>query len=144
MDSRAVSNILKVTNLTKVFLKRYNGDNHMEQNFANHNNNSPHSYRVTTDEIMDFLKDHVAAKEDLKDFTTKEDLKILENKMEAGFSSIHSELSEVKRELSMVEERLERLFKIETEDVSAALKDLEDLKKRVDILERQLLRHQPI
>lgn len=69
---------------------------------------------------------------------TKEDLKILENKMDEGFSSLRSELREIKDQVAGLEERLSRLFKTETEDVSAFYKDVEEIKARLLKLEQQM------
>ncbi len=84
-----------------------------------------------------------ATKEDLKAFATKEDLKQLENRMEEGFSSLRSELSTVRKDLARIEAKVDRLARTESEDVSAAYGDIEDLKKRVEKLER-LYQVQPV
>lgn len=56
---------------------------------------------TTTTEIMEFLRDNMVTKEDLKSFATKEDLKLLatkedlkqlEGKMNARFESLESRM----------------------------------------------------
>ncbi|HAL50122.1 MAG: hypothetical protein UU40_C0008G0023 [Candidatus Uhrbacteria bacterium GW2011_GWD2_41_121] len=39
---------------------------------------------TTTDEIMEFMRDHMATKEDLKDFVRKSDLEVLATKQDLG------------------------------------------------------------
>lgn len=84
------------------------------------------------------IEERMTTKEDLKNFATKDDLKILEKMMEDGFSSLRSELLTIRKDLVRLEEKIDQLAKIETKDVSAAYTDIADLRKRVEKLERQL------
>ena len=53
------------------------------------------------DELMVFLRDNMATKEDLANLETKVDFNLarLENKMDEGFSSLHSEIKSIKEKL---------------------------------------------
>ncbi|MFA7314560.1 MAG: hypothetical protein WC025_01350 [Candidatus Magasanikbacteria bacterium] len=88
------------------------------------------------------MRDNVATKEDLKQFATKDDLTSeitrLENKMDEGFSSLHSEIKSIQEKLDNLEQRLCRLEKTTFEDQKAFVKDFILLKKRVSTLEKML------
>lgn len=105
-------------------------------------------------EMMSFLAETVATKEDLKAFATKEDLKAfatkedlqnvetsLEKKMEDGFSSIRSELKWIKEKLIELEERIARLEKRTNEDTRAVAIDVITLRKELDMLKKAMKDH---
>ncbi|GEM_PF-4788733 len=53
---------------------------------------------ATTNDIMEFLKEHMVTKEDAKDFATKEDMRKLEarfDKVDARLESIDSRLPSI-------------------------------------------------
>lgn len=85
---------------------------------------------------MDFLVERMATKEDLERFATKKDLVDLRDDLMSEIKSIRSELAEIKRDLEKLSERT-----IEDADVSA--QEILQLKKRVDVLERQIKEMQP-
>jgi len=70
----------------------------------------------------------------------KGELKISENQMVAGFSSLRVEIASVKSELL---EKIERLEKTDKEDTDACVHDCVKLQKRVEKLEQQISRLQP-
>jgi len=65
----------------------------------------------------------------------KSEIKVLENKMVDGFSSIRTEIAEVKREIIA---RIEKLEKRDKEDTDALSKNYLELETRVKKLEQQL------
>ncbi|MEK9183290.1 MAG: hypothetical protein AAB849_02165 [Patescibacteria group bacterium] len=96
------------------------------------------------------IEERMATKEDLKAFATKDDLetfkiatkddfKQLENKMDAEFSSvrseIRSEISEVRKDIKDLREEVKNNFNTETEDIGAVYKDVDDLKRRMILVE---------
>ncbi|MBI5230249.1 MAG: hypothetical protein HY981_03065 [Candidatus Magasanikbacteria bacterium] len=62
--------------------------------------------------------------------------KAVRAEMNTEFASIRVELSEIKVTIQGLEERVERLFKTETEDVSAFYRDFTELKRRVEKIEK--------
>lgn len=84
-------------------------------------------------EILDFLKDEVATKEDLKAFATKEDLKTeidgLESRLLSRMSGIESELRDIRASLARLEKKTQ-------EDDDAMVSEIDNLKKRVAFLEK--------
>lgn len=91
---------------------------------------------VTTDEIMEFLQEHVVTKEDLRETEKRLDGRMdrLENRMdhlEAELALIHQDLSDIKA-------RLDRLEKRTKEDADASAREVTELRKRVEHLELQV------
>lgn len=77
---------------------------------------------VTIHEVMDYLIENMATKDDIKD---------LEIKMDAGFRMVREELEDIKARLTKLEKRT-------LEDADAAAKDILELRKRIDALEKQV------
>lgn len=59
----------------------------------------------------------------------------MDNKIDSGFASIRSEIRELRDELIS---KIDRLEKRTAEDTDATMQDYLKLKKRVDVLERQV------
>lgn len=70
----------------------------------------------------------------------EERLLMLENKMDEGFSSIRSEIAEVKRDLL---ERINKLDNTTKQDTDVIVRDYLALKTRVEKLEQQVQQLQP-
>lgn len=86
---------------------------------------------ITTNELMEFLQEHMVTKGDIKNMATKADIESLETKMDAGFRMISEELEEIKARLTKLEKRT-------LEDADAAAKDVLELRQRVEALEKQV------
>ena len=80
------------------------------------------------------LESQMATKADLQE--TNDNLKMLNAKVDAGFASLHAELAEIKIKIRDLDDRMEKLFKTETEDVSAFYRDFTELKRRVEKIEK--------
>lgn len=98
---------------------------------------------ITTNEIMDFLRENMATKVDLEQlrsemvtktdlerFATKTDLEDLRTEMTAGFRMIREELSETNS-------TLHKLAKRTLEDTDALAADVLRLDRRVEVLEHK-------
>lgn len=73
-------------------------------------------------EIVTFLKDHAAMQED----------------MDARFERIDGELRAIRADIENIKHRLTALEKRTLEDADAASKDILELRRRVDELERKI------
>lgn len=106
-------------------------------------------------EIVQFIKDHGASKDDLKDYTTKEDLKSFEERANERFATkediasinerldYHSALLvTIQQDLADVKTSLAELEKKWKEESEACGKDLTALKERVNVLEQGVCRLQ--
>lgn len=94
------------------------------------------------DEVMIFLNDTVATKEDLKAFATKDDLSQLHDEMRGEFidvrykmTDIHTSISVLDGKVDQIQVDLGRLNKRDEEDIKALGNDVFSLKKRVSSLE---------
>jgi predicted nucleic acid-binding Zn-ribbon protein len=92
------------------------------------------------DELMVFLRDNMATKEDLANLEIKVDSKFiqLENKIDESFSSLHSEIKSIKEKLEDLDRRFAKLEKTSFEDNDVLVQDFVLLKKRVNVLEKVL------
>ena len=88
----------------------------------------------TLDELVEFLQENMA---------TKDDIKNLDQKIDHVYSSLSSQIHSVEIELEDIKKRLDRLEKRTIEDADAAAKDILELRKRVEILERRVGDLQP-
>ncbi|MFA5188820.1 MAG: hypothetical protein WC460_05660 [Patescibacteria group bacterium] len=83
--------------------------------------------------------DRFATKEDLDRFATKEDLKQMEIRVLSTFEDllvpIKQELADIRLELKEIKERLDNIETFEGEDISAAYRDIEIMKKQLADLE---------
>lgn len=78
---------------------------------------------------MEFLQENMATKSDIKELRDEiEDLKV---EMTAGFRMVREELDDIKARLTKLEKRT-------LEDADAAVKDVLELRRRVDMLEKQV------
>lgn len=108
---------------------------------------------VTISELLEFLKDNMATKDDIKqiwdNMATKDDLKTLQQKMEQGFAQTEIRFSEVStrfdgvdKELEDIKAHLARVEKMAKEDADAAAKEIVSLKQRVSVLEKIVMKLQ--
>ncbi|MDP3245195.1 MAG: hypothetical protein Q8M83_06095 [bacterium] len=108
------------------------------------------SNEVTTNEIMEFLKEHMVMKEDFDSFrgdfnVLKSDFNVLKNDFESfkgntekRFDSIDASLFEIRQELQSIRERLDALDLRTKEDADAEMQDILELRRRVELLEKQI------
>ncbi len=61
---------------------------------------------VTTTEILEFLQENMATKEDLKDFATKEDIKNFVTKEDLKGFSTKEDFKELRKDLRITEQRI--------------------------------------
>ncbi len=71
----------------------------------------PNQHDATTNDIMEFLKEHMVTKEDAKDFATKEDAKDFTTKedmrkLEARFDKVDVRFDKVDARLESIDSRL--------------------------------------
>gem|GEM_PF-2981635 len=113
--------------------------------------NSSQNNDITIAELLRFLQENMltkeesknfATKDDLKNFATKDDLRALEIKMEQGFSAINTRLDGIDKELEDIKAHLARVEKMAKEDADAAAKEILNLKQRVSMLEKIVLKLQ--
>lgn len=97
--------------------------------------NTP-SYGVTTDEIMDFLRENMATKEDLKGFAMKEDLERFATKEDLRDFATKEDLGKFKHEfMDYTDIRLEKLrFDIQGDIVTQSRKEDGKLTALIEIL----------
>lgn len=104
-------------------------------------------------DIVVFIKDNAATKEDLNGFATKKDLERFATKedlerfatkedLDEKLAPIKQQLANIELELKDIRQELAKLGKLEAEDIGASYKDIEVLKKRVDELEIKLAKMQ--
>lgn len=108
---------------------------------------------VSSADILEFLQEHMVVKDDLKDFSTKEDLKELklelkedirklDEKFDKRFDSIESRLVEFQTELEDIKIQLAAVEKKLHEDTNALnsllFSEVGGIKKRVAFLEQKL------
>ncbi len=80
-------------------------------------------------ELMEFLQENMATKADIKDL--RDEIDDLRVEMTAGFRMVREELDEIKARLTKLEKRT-------IEDADAAAKDVLELRRRVEALEKQV------
>ena len=108
---------------------------------------------VSSADILEFLQEHMVVKDDLKDFSTKEDLKELklelkedirklDEKFDKRFDSMESRLVEFQTELEDIKIQLAAVEKKLHEDTNALnsllFSEVGGIKKRVAFLEQKL------
>ncbi len=86
---------------------------------------------TTFKELKEFLEETMVTKDDLKDLVTKDDIRVLRDEL-------ISEINGIKVELEDIKQSLDRLEKRTRQDADAEAKDILDLKRRVDELEKQI------
>jgi len=84
---------------------------------------------ITMNELMEFLQENMATKADIKDL--RDEIDDLRVEMTAGFRMVREELDEIKARLTKLEKRT-------IEDADAAAKDVLELRRRVEALEKQV------
>ncbi|GEM_PF-1810555 len=107
-------------------------------------------------EIVQFIKDNSASKDDIKDMATKDDIKNmatkddiknmatkddivrLEAKMDQGFADIRSELRSISSELEEIKRDLKKLEARTQVDDDVMIADNFKLRRRVEKLEKQV------
>ena len=105
---------------------------------------------TTLNEVMEFLKDNMVTKEDTNNFTTKDDLVVLENrlttridaKIDALDNKMTMELRSIQTELDDIKLSLARLEQRTREDSDSGMSSILDLRRRVQELEQQVKRLQ--
>jgi len=107
----------------------------MEQDF------DPQKFNEKLDDILEivqFIKDNSASKDDIKDMATKSDIARLEEKMDQGFADLRSELAGIHSELEEIKKDLSKLEKRTCEDDDAMISSNFKLRSRVKRLEKQV------
>ncbi len=99
------------------------------------------SRMATKEDLQEVKSDVRNLKEDLQEVKsdlqhTGGELKEMRVEMETGFASVHAELADIKTQIRDLDNRMEKLFKVETEDVSAFYRDFTELKRRVEKIEK--------
>lgn len=91
-------------------------------------------------EIVLFIKENAASKEDLKELASKDDLKPMATTeaMEKGFSDIRVELRGIRNDLEDIKASLAELEKKTQEDDDAVANEYVWLKKKVQTLEQRV------
>ena len=84
---------------------------------------------VTTYEILDFLKDHMVTKEEFNGF---------KDKIEGRLDSIENRLIYLTREIADIKSDLKKLSERTLEDSDAHAKDILDLQRRVEKMEKEM------
>ena len=90
------------------------------------------------------MENKVAARfDDLESrMATKDDLKNLETRMDEKFGSLGSEIFQIQQELKDIKKSIEALAKRTLEDANVLAKDVLELRRRVDFLEKQIQKFQ--
>ena len=89
-------------------------------------------------EIVLFIKDNAASKEDIKDMATKADIA----ELKADIQSLKSDLDDIKIRLARLEAKFEILEKRDREDSGAFASDILDFKKRLLAAEKNIVKLQ--
>ncbi|MBI5022825.1 MAG: hypothetical protein HZC05_01495 [Candidatus Magasanikbacteria bacterium] len=96
------------------------------------------------EEILHFICETMGTtmvtKDDLKAFATKEEMKNGFKEVESQLSAIRMELAGMRRELDDIKLSLKKLENKTQEDDNAMIFEIEELKKRVAVLERELVK----
>lgn len=96
-------------------------------------------------ELMDFLQENMATKQDLLELEERVEKKIdgVSMKIDTAASSLSSQINSIEIELKDIKQRLERLEKHTIEDADAAASDILALQKRAEISEQKVRDLQP-
>ena len=90
---------------------------------------------TTVTALLEYLQENMLTKEESKNFATKDDLKNelgeLEDRIAIRFDALQGELTAIKARLDKIERNL-------NEDTNVLVVELEKLKKRIAVLEREL------
>lgn len=90
---------------------------------------------TTLNEVMEFLQENMVTKQEfnetMKGFTTKQDFDEFRTEITGELRMIRNELEEIKKRLNILEKRT-------IEDADAAAKDVVELRRRVENLEKQI------
>ena len=87
-------------------------------------------------EIVQFIKDNAAMKDDLKSLATK--VSLMESRMNQGFNSLSSELESIREELGEVKKELKAISQRDFQDSTALSHDYLGLGRKIIKIETRL------
>lgn len=90
-----------------------------------------------TTEFMEFVRDNVATKSDLREINLQ--LEAVAEKV----GVVRSELQEIRREVAGLNERMDNLERMVKEDVDMAVREVVELRGRLEQVESQLAKLSP-
>lgn len=90
---------------------------------------------IAVKEGFDHIETTMATKDELRQVAATMEAKTatLENKMDAGFSSVHSEIHSINEKLSRMDTKIDRLYRTETGDIEAVMLDVENIKRQMAV-----------
>lgn len=90
---------------------------------------------TTTKDELRQVAATMATKDDLRQLSTstKDEINQMRLEMEDGFSTQRAETKFIKEKLESVDEKVDRLFRTETEDVEALMIDMEKVKRQLAV-----------
>lgn len=91
---------------------------------------------ISTKDELRQMSATMATKDELRQLSisTKNEINQMRLEMEDGFSTQRAETKFIKEKLELVDQKVDRLFRTETEDVEALMIDMEKVKRQLAIV----------